>query len=54
MSVPRPFLLQVCCGWQCDMFKVLEPVRAARPMNGGSGCDAHVLAELRAQNWVLG
>ena len=45
---------QVCCGWRCDMFEVLEPVRGARPVNGGCGCDAGVLAELRALNWVLG
>ena len=48
------FSVQVCCGWQCDLFEVLGPVRAARPANGGSGCDADVLSDLRALNWMLG
>ncbi len=44
---------QVCCGWAGDFYDALAPVRAARPVNGGTGCDAAVLAQLRALNWVF-
>lgn len=44
---------QVCCGWQCDMYEVLASVRAVRPGNGGSGCDAAVLAQLQGLNFML-
>ena len=39
----REELQRVCSGWRCDMYRILEPVRAVRPVNGGSGVDEDVL-----------
>ncbi|KAK9845208.1 hypothetical protein WJX81_000042 [Elliptochloris bilobata] len=49
----REQLALVCCGWRCNFYDVLAPVRAARPAHGGSGCDTSLLAELRGLNWML-
>lgn len=38
---------QVCSGCNCNMWEVLAPVRALRPVNGGIGFDADVAIELR-------
>ncbi|CAL8462413.1 g1946 [Coccomyxa elongata] len=46
-------LAQVCSGWRCDMEEVLAPVRNARPLNGGSGCDVDLILELRTLHFEL-
>ena len=43
--------LQVCCGWRCDMYEALQPLRALRPCNSGPGFDESVVLELRALNF---
>ena len=46
-------LSEVCQGWRCDMWSVLEPVRNVRPCNGGRGYDETLILELRMLNYEL-
>ena len=39
--------VQVCSGRGCDMWEILDPVRAVRPVHGGTGFDAEVAIDLR-------
>lgn len=48
MDLTRGSVLQVCCGWRCDMYEELQPLRALRPCNSGVGFDESVVLELRA------
>lgn len=45
--LPEDELKQVCCGWRCDMWEVLEKYRAARPCNGATAVDLDIITELR-------
>jgi len=40
-------------GWQCDMWDVLAPVRAVRPVNGGPGYDKELVLDLRTLNFEI-
>lgn len=40
-------------GWRCDMWDVLAPVRAVRPVNGGPGYDRELVLDLRTLNFEL-
>lgn len=51
--LPDQALARVASGWRCDMAEVLAPVRAARPVSGGSGCDADLVMELRTLHFDL-
>lgn len=47
-------LRAVCSGWRCDMHALLQPVRAARPCNGGGGAVEDILWDhVRDLNLVL-
>lgn len=46
-------LAEVCQGWQCDMWDVLTPVRAVRPVNGGPGYDKELVLDLRTLNFEI-
>ncbi|CAL5227715.1 g10725 [Coccomyxa viridis] len=46
--LPKADLAKVCCGWRCDMYEELQPLRALRPCNSGVGFDESVVLELRA------
>lgn len=52
----REQLQTVCSGWNCDMYDILQPVRATRPsISGGSGADEDVVWDhVRDLNLVLG
>ncbi|KAI3429568.1 hypothetical protein D9Q98_005655 [Chlorella vulgaris] len=50
----REQLQDVCLGWRCEMWDLLAPVRAARPVNGGSGIDRELVLELRTLNFEIG
>lgn len=39
--------VQVCSGWDCDVWSLLAPIRALRPVNGGQGYDEDLAIELR-------
>ncbi|GMH43564.1 hypothetical protein BSKO_11486 [Bryopsis sp. KO-2023] len=41
-------LSKVCCGWQCDMWDILEGYRKVRPINGGTGVDLELIVQQRA------
>ena len=41
----------MCSGWNCNMWDVLAPLRAARPCNGGSGFDEALAYSLRTLNF---
>ena len=41
-------------GWRCDMWDVLAPVRAVRPVNGGAGYDRDLVLDLRTLNFEIG
>ena len=41
-------------GWRCDMWDVLAPVRAVRPVNGGRGYDRGLVLDMRTLNFELG
>lgn len=41
-------------GWRCDMWEVLAPVRAVRPLNGGPGFDRDLVLDLRTLNFEIG
>ena len=45
--LPRQELDSVCSGCGCDMWEVLAPMRAARPVNGGPGCDMELALDLQ-------
>jgi len=45
--LPRENLAAVCSGCGCDMWDVLAPLRAVRPVNGGTGSDAELVLDLR-------
>ncbi len=45
--LPRQELGSVCSGCGCDMWEVLARVRAARPVNGGPGCDMELALDLQ-------
>jgi hypothetical protein len=49
----RRQLAEVCVGWNCDMWDVLAPVRAVRPVNGGPGYDRELVLDLRTLNFEL-
>ena len=51
--LPDEALARVASGWRCDLAEVLAPVRAARPVSGGSGCDADLVMELRTLHFDL-
>ncbi|KAK9863445.1 hypothetical protein WJX84_002064 [Apatococcus fuscideae] len=46
-------LMQVCDGWQCNIWHILDPIRRLRPSQGGRGFDWEVLYELRCLNFEL-
>lgn len=50
----REQLQEVCSSWRCDMWDLLEPLRAVRPINGGPGFDEELVLELRTLNFELG
>ncbi|EFN59718.1 expressed protein [Chlorella variabilis] len=50
----RQQLEEVCQGWRCDMWEVLAPVRAVRPLNGGPGFDRDLVLDLRTLNFEIG
>lgn len=52
-ALERHQLEQVCCGWNCDMWEVLAPVRAARPVNGGPAFDPDLTLDLRTLNLMF-
>ncbi len=45
--LPPQELAAVCSGWRCDMWQVLAPLRAVRPVNGGSGADEELAIDLQ-------
>jgi hypothetical protein len=45
--LPRQELELVCGGCSCHMWEVLAPMRAARPANGGPGCDMELALDLQ-------
>lgn len=45
--LPPDELEAVCCGWNCDMRDVLQPLVAVRPVNGGPGCDVELALDLQ-------
>ncbi|KAL4449447.1 hypothetical protein ABPG77_007091 [Micractinium sp. CCAP 211/92] len=49
----REQLAEVCQGWRCDMWDVLAPVRAVRPVNGGPGFDKELVLDLRTLNFEI-
>lgn len=46
-------LAEVCGGWRCDMWEVLQPLRSVRPVNGGKGYDQELVVQLRMLNFEL-
>lgn len=46
-------LAEVCSGWRCDPWEILEPVRRVRPCNGGPGYDMELALQLRMLNFEL-
>ena len=44
---------QVCGGLGVDMWDVLQPLRQARPVNGGSAVDHDLVMSLRMLNFQL-
>jgi len=46
-------LAEVCSGWRCDPWDILEPVRRVRPCNGGPGYDMDLALQLRMLNFEL-
>ncbi|KAK9843280.1 hypothetical protein WJX74_009650 [Apatococcus lobatus] len=46
-------LKQVCEGWNCDMWTILDPVRRLQPLLGGPGFDWDVVYELKCLNFEL-
>ena len=51
--LPDEALARVASGWRCDLAEVLAPVRAARPVSGGSGYDFDLVMELRTLHFDL-
>ena len=49
----REELHAVAGGCGCDFHDVLGPVRAVRPVNGGTGCDPDLVMELRTLHFDL-
>ena len=49
----RSELAEVASGWQCDLYDVLESVRAARPVNGGAGLNEALMMELRSLHFQV-
>lgn len=48
LAVLPPELLQrVCIGWRVDMWQVLQPLRQARPINGGNPVNEDLVLQLR-------
>lgn len=45
--LPRDELELVCGGWECNMWEVLAPLRAVRPVNSGPGCDIELALDLQ-------
>ena len=45
--------MQVCGGLGRDMWEVLEPLRAARPVNGGNPADLELVHQQRLLNYQL-
>jgi hypothetical protein len=50
----QPLLDRVASGYQCNMWEVLEPVRALRPVNGGPCWSLKAVVALRQLNFELG
>lgn len=48
----RDELRRVCGSWRCDMWEVLGPVRAARPVSGGLGYAPDLTLSLRQRATV--
>ncbi len=53
LTPPYSTLLYPPQGWNCDMWDVLAPVRAVRPVNGGPGYDRELVLDLRTLNFEL-
>ncbi|KAK9792062.1 hypothetical protein WJX73_001677 [Symbiochloris irregularis] len=49
----RQLLQRVCGGLGVDMWDVLQPLRQARPINGGSAVDPDLVMDLRLLNYQL-
>lgn len=49
----RDQLAEVCSGWRCDLWDVLAPLRAVRPVNGGPGYDEDLVLALRSLNFEI-
>lgn len=52
-TLGRDQLEEVCQGWRCDMWEILAPLRAVRPVNGGPGYDPELVLELRTLNYEI-
>lgn len=46
-------LSHVCGSWRCNMWELLEPLRAVRPINGGPGYDKELIMQLRTLNFEI-
>jgi len=51
--LPEELLTQVCCGLNTDLWALLAPLRALRPVNGGPGFDTEEIMKLRMLNYQL-
>jgi hypothetical protein len=51
--LPKEELPKLARGWRCDLWEELAPVRAARPINGGPGCDQDLVMQLRTLHFDL-
>eukprot|EP00873_Tetraselmis_striata_P027661 jgi/Tetstr1/447925/TSEL_035233.t2 len=51
--LPEELLPQVCAGLNTDMWQLLAPLRALRPVNGGPGYDIEEVKKLRTLNYQL-
>lgn len=52
-TLDKDQLAEVCGGWQCDPWEILEPVRNVRPCNGGIGYDNELVMQLRMLNFDI-
>jgi hypothetical protein len=52
-TLGRDQLEEVCQGWRCDFWEVLEPLRNIRPVNGGVGYDEEIVMQLRQLNYEV-
>ena len=49
----RELLAETCQGRDCDMWEVLAPLRALRPVNGGPGYNTDEIMKLRTLHFQL-